>query len=61
MAKTNKQIENALYDLLDELLESGNQEGSINSISYDSKTQKATIIMNVVIIEEDDYIGFQSY
>ena len=54
---TNKEIESKLKELLDELLEYGNQEGSIRSIKYNKETETCTVEMNVVLTPEPEYIN----
>lgn len=54
-------VEAALKNMLDECLESMNQDGSVRSLEYDPETQTCTVKMTVHIVEEDEYIGFQGY
>ena len=54
---TNKEIESKLKELLDELLEYGNQEGSIISINYNKETETCTVEMNVVLTQEPEFIN----
>lgn len=61
MKYSEKYIEEQLYELLDELLASGNQEGTIKEIKYNPKTKTCTVELNTVIVEEDNYIGFAGY
>ena len=61
MDKSKEAIEQALVELLDELLENGNQDGAIKGLSYDPETELATVTMSTCIVEEDNYIGFQGY
>lgn len=61
MKYTQEYIEGQLYELLDELLSYGNQEGSIKNITYNSDTKTCIVEFNTIIIEEDDYIGFVGY
>ena len=62
MAKyTKEEIEEQLYELLRDCLESGNQESAIKSLEYDPEKNEAHIIMDVTIVEEDDYVGFDGY
>ncbi len=60
---TIKEKENKLKELLDELLEYGNQNGSIISLKINKNNdgQTCTVIMSVVEIKEDNYIGFAGY
>lgn len=59
--KEKKYIEERLYNLLDELLAYGNQDGSILKLDYDPSLNMCTVELKVVIINKDDYIGFQGY
>jgi len=61
MKYSKKQIEKRLKDMLYDLLSSGNQESALKNLTYDKKTKQCNIIMNVHIVEEDDYIGFDGY
>lgn len=58
---STKLIEDTLRELLEDLLERGNQEGSIKSLTYDSITKECTVVLTTFINESDNYIGFQSY
>lgn len=58
---TKEQIEKSLRDLLNELMRSDNQDGSIRSFHYNEDTKQCTVVFSTCIIEEDDYIGFQGY
>jgi hypothetical protein len=61
MSYSKEQVEKILKDLLDKALESLNQDGSIINLEYDEKNQECVIKMNVVIVEEDNYVGFAGY
>lgn len=61
MKYTKEEIEQELFTLLNTLLESGNQEGSIKELVYHPETRTCTVTMTVYIFKEDQYIGFQSY
>lgn len=61
METSNKDIENALKDLLDECLASQNQDGSIIKLKYNKDNQTCEVSLTVTIVEEDNYIGFQGY
>lgn len=61
MGYTKKEIESRLKNMLDECLESYNQDGSIISIVYDPEKNECTVKLNVYIVEEDNYVGFQGY
>lgn len=58
---SKKEIEKRLKDMLDDMLRSYNQEGSILSLKYDEKKQECNVKMNIHIFEEDDYVGFSGY
>jgi len=51
----------ALTNLLNECLESMNQERSFEVKNIDLKKMKFTVEFNIVIVDDDDYIGFQGY
>jgi hypothetical protein len=55
------EIEAKLKDLLNDCLSSANQDGSIISLELDESGETCTVKMNVTIVEEDDYIGFEGY
>lgn len=55
------EIEAKLKDLLNDCLSSANQDGSIISLDLDVWGDTCTVKMNVTIVEEDDYIGFEGY
>ena len=57
----NKKIESELRDLLYDALSSINQESGIRDISYNPKEKTCTVVLSVVNIPEDDYIGFAGY
>lgn len=61
MKYTKEEIEKQLHDGLDELLSAANQEGTIRSLVYDEETQTCIVTFAVVIIPEDNYIGFAGY
>jgi len=54
-------IEEQLEEILNECLESYNQDGSIESLTYDENTQKCTVILSTHFVPEDNYIGFSGY
>lgn len=56
-----EKIENALKELLDDCLESANQDGAIKSLVYNEKDETCTVTLSTCIVEEDNYIGFQGY
>jgi hypothetical protein len=61
MNLTKERVETDLTDMLNDLLESGNQEGSFEVTSVDLKNMKFNVAFNIVVVEEDNYIGFQGY
>lgn len=54
-------VKKELSELLNECLRSANQDGSFVIKELDLKEGKCIIEFNVVIIPEDNYIGFQGY
>ena len=56
-----KEIEKYLRDLLYEALSSINQEAGIVSLDYNQEEGKCTVILDVVRIPEEDYVGFAGY
>ena len=54
-------VKETLTDLLGDCLETANQEGSFEVTSVDLKTMKFNVSFDIVIVEEDEYIGFQGY
>ena len=52
MKPTKEEIELQLKELLNDLLEYGNQDGTIISLNYNKDTETCTVEMNVVITEE---------
>lgn len=58
-------IEKQLKDLLYDMLRDYNQEGALISLKVDDykfdDEITCTIKMNVTIVEEDDYVGFDGY
>lgn len=61
MKYTKEKIESELYNLLYDLLSNGNQESGIISVKYDEESQTCDVKLDVHIVEEDDYIGFDTY
>ena len=61
MKITKEGVERDLTDMLNECLESANQEGSFEVTSVDLKNMKFNVSFNIVVVEEDEYIGFQGY
>lgn len=61
MKYTKEEIEESLAENLDLLLSYGNQEGSIIDLVYNEEKKQCVVTMTVVIVEQDDYIGFQGY
>jgi hypothetical protein len=59
---TKEYIEDQLNDILYDCLASSNQEGTIESLTYDPKTKKVTVVFEEIsIVPEDDYVGFAGY
>jgi hypothetical protein len=56
-----EEIENRLKEILDDLLSTINQDGSIISLDYDESKNECVVKMDVFINEDDNFIGFQSY
>ena len=61
MQITEEIVKYKLIGLLNECLESKNQEYSFEVKSIDLKNRKINIDFDITIIEEDNYIGFQGY
>lgn len=60
--KINEEIvRSALGNLLNECLESANQEYSFKIKNVDLENMKFDVEFNIVIVEEDNYIGFNGY
>ena len=62
-ARNQKLIEIAsdLKNQLKECLEIHNAEQCINRFKYDADKQQVMVVLDVHVVEEDDYIGFGSY
>ena len=58
---TEQIVEDSLIEMLDGLLSRGNQEGSFEVKKVDLENMKFTVEFNIVIVEDDNYIGFQGY
>ncbi len=61
MKYSKEEIEVRLQEMLNDLLRGGNQDGSILELNYDPINETANVKLSVFIVEEDDYVGFQSY
>lgn len=61
MKITEEIVKNKLTDLLNECLESMNQEYSFKVKSVDLENMKMNVDFEIIIVEEDEYIGFQGY
>lgn len=61
MKYSKEEVEKRLKDTLHEMLRGCHQEDSIISLEYDEEKQQANLVMNVHIVEEDDYVGFGGY
>jgi hypothetical protein len=59
--KTKIEKEEILSELLNECLRSANQDGSIVSLQVNPDGQTCTVVLSVIEVEEDDYVGFQGY
>lgn len=57
--RKESEIVDSLADLLNECLETANQEDSFEILSFDKDRMKLIVEFNVVSIEDDDYIAFQ--
>lgn len=58
---TREEIEKRLKDALHEALRSFNQEDGMVSLHLDEDGSTCTVKLGVVIVEEDDYVGFSGY
>ena len=58
---TKEQAKDSLIDLLDDLLRSGNQDGSVVSSELDVENEKLTVVFNVVNVHDDLYLGLAGY
>ena len=54
-------VTDTLTELLDGLLEYGNQENSFKVIKTDMDRMKMTVEFDIVIDENEGYVGFQGY
>ena len=61
MKLTEEKVKADLSDFLNELLEYGNQENSFEVTSVDLVNMKFNVSFNIVVVEEDDYMGFAGY
>jgi hypothetical protein len=62
MLKTSKEkAEEELYDMLHEALRSFNQEDGIQSLTVDVDKETCTVVLSVVEVDDDNYIGFDGY
>jgi len=61
MEITKEIVEQALESLLNDCLASENQEYSFKVLDTNLNTGKFTVEFDIVIIEEDNFIGFHSY
>lgn len=58
---TKQEKEQELRELLDECLESCNQDGSIIDLAYDEDSNTCIVKLTVNEVERDKYIGFAGY
>lgn len=61
MKLNKKEVTETLCNLLDDCLASANQEHSYNVLSVDLKRMKLTVEFDIVVFEDDNYIGFAGY
>jgi len=61
MKYTEAEIKERLEEVMNETLRSDNQDGGQKITSIDLKNMKVTFELDIVIFEEDDYVGFQGY
>ncbi len=61
MKLAKEEVKNRLSDMLEECLESCNQDGSFIVKYVDLKNMKFCVEFDIVKVEEDDYIGFAGY
>jgi len=54
-------VKKKLTNLLNECLESANQERSFNVVETNLETGKFVVEFDIVEVEEDNYIGFKGY
>lgn len=54
-------VEDNLTELMDQCLESLNQQTNIRIDSVDLKNQKITMTFDYHVVESDEYIGFGAY
>jgi hypothetical protein len=61
MDKSKETVENVLNELLDDCLGSMNQDGTIQKLDFDPKTETVTVTLSTHFVEDDNYIGFAGY
>ena len=61
MKLNKKEVIEILSNILDECLASANQDGSFEVVSVDLERMKLTVEFDIVVVEEDNYIGFAGY
>jgi hypothetical protein len=61
MKLTEENVKKQLTELLNDCLSSANQEYSFEVKKVDLKNMKFTVDFNIVVVPEDNYIGFQGY
>lgn len=61
MKLTKEQIEEQLYDMLNECLSSYNQDGSIDELIYNPETNTCTVVFKNIFIDENEQAYFQGY
>jgi hypothetical protein len=61
MSYTKEQVEKILKETLKECLSGINQESGVKSVIYDAEKQECTVKLSVVIVEDDNFVGFSGY
>lgn len=61
LVKTKEEIEKQLYDLLDDLLEYGNQDGSIKDLKINLEKEEVHITLSLWYDEDNKQYLFQGY
>ena len=56
-----KSVEKILKDMLNDCLESYNQGYSFQVTKVDLEKMKFSVDFNIVVVEEDNYVGFTGY
>lgn len=61
MELSKEEAKSRLEDLLNDCLESCNQERSFTVTNVDLDAGVFSVDFNIAVVEEDDYIGFAGY